>query len=374
MKLQIINGKVVLLDQIINANVLIEDGIITEISDQIYDCQKIDASGNYVCPGLVDIHTHGKKGQDTMYATQECLDILSKSNLETGVTSFLPTTMTYDLEITKKVVDLIRNHKVHDAKILGLHLEGPFINENFKGAQPLKYIYKPSIETYDYITSSSSEAIRLITLAPEKEGADRLIEYLQKQGVVVSIGHTGCTYEQAVHAIELGVHHFTHSFNAMSKFSHREPNCVGAILNHKMDSELILDGIHVSIPACQILYQCVGEDHLILITDSIEACMLDEGIYQLGGQKVTVKDKKAVLDDGTIAGSVLCLNEAVKNAMDYLHVPLYTAIKMASYNPARAIGEEKKIGSIEVGKIGDIIIIDDNVHILHAIVEGEIKF
>ncbi len=378
MSLCITNGKVVLKDEIIQKNILIDSGIIVRISDDIEeDATILDAKGNYVCPGLIDVHTHGKAGKDTMEGTFEALEVMSKANARTGVTSFLPTTMTYGINETQNAIEAVRKHgkDVSGARILGVHMEGPFFNEKFKGAQPAKYLQLPSIEAYEELVNHSDDKIIMMSIAPEKEGADTLIPYLVNKGIVVSVGHTGASYEEVEKAFSLGANHATHTYNAMSGFNHRAPNCVGAVLNSEdVYAELILDGIHVDFNAARLLLKSVGKEHLVLITDSMEAALLEDGQYQLGGQDVYVKNRKAVLADGTIAGSVLSLNEAVRNAKEQFHLSMPEAINLASLNPAKSIKQEKMAGSIEVGKYGDIIIVDENINVLHTIVEGNMKF
>lgn len=378
MKYCITNGNVVLDDKIVQENITIEDDRIIAISDKIdQDATIIDAKGLYVSPGFIDVHTHGKDGLDTMNVTKDNLEVLTMAHARTGVTSVLPTTMTASIEDTKHTIDVLYENKDHvkGAKIVGVHMEGPFFNVEHKGAQPEQYILKPSIEDFKKMVGDHEDFIRILSLAPEIEGANELTRYLVDKGIVVSIGHTGATYKQAKEVIDLGANHITHTYNAMTPLHHRKPGVVGLAMDEKdIYAELILDGHHVEAVSARILYHAKGQDHLVLITDSMEASMKEPGTYQLGGQKVYVKDGTARLEDGTLAGSILCLNEAVKNAVEFFNIPLYTAIKCASLNPARSIGLDQEIGSIQVGKKADLIFMNDRYEVIHSFIDGKQLF
>lgn len=376
MKNVIINGKVILEDSIKELNVFFENGKITEVSNRVpTDETVIDAKGLYVAPGMIDVHTHGRNGSDTMYATFKDLNNISVSELKTGVTSFLPTTMTMPAEDIKKAIaaGYDNKDKVEGAKILGMHLEGPFFSVKYKGAQPEECMIAPTVENYLSFAGEHSDFVKKISLAPEIEGAVDLIKYLREQNVVVSMGHTDATYEEAVKAIEAGATSGTHTYNAMTPLKHREPGVVGAVMLHdEVYAELILDGIHVSIPAAKILSKMKGADKLILITDSLEAAMLPDGTYELGNQKVYVKDGQARLKSGNLAGSTANLNQCVRNAYKHLDLPLYEAIGYATKNPADHLGL-KDYGRIKEGCVADMILIDDEIDIKRVILNGETK-
>lgn len=376
MKNVIINGKVILEDSIKELNVFFEDGKITEVSDRTpTDESVIDAEGLYVAPGMIDVHTHGRNGSDTMYATFKDLNNISVSELKTGVTSFLPTTMTMPAEDIKKAIaaGYDNKDKVEGAKILGMHLEGPFFSVKYKGAQPEECMIAPTIENYLSFAGEHPDFVKKISLAPEIEGAVDLIKYLREQNVVVSMGHTDATYEEAVKAIEAGATSGTHTYNAMTPLKHREPGVVGAVMLHdEVYAELILDGVHVSFPAAKILAKMKGADKLILITDSLEAAMLPDGVYELGNQKVYVKDGQARLKEGNLAGSTANLNQCVRNAYKHLDLPLYEAIGFATKNPADHLGL-KDYGRIKEGCVADMIFIDDDININRVILNGETK-
>ena len=376
MKNVIINGKVILENSIKELNVFFEDGKITEVSDRIpTDENVIDAEGLYVAPGMIDVHTHGRNGSDTMYATFKDLNNISVSELKTGVTSFLPTTMTMPAEDIKKAIaaGYDNKDKVEGAKILGMHLEGPFFSVKYKGAQPEECMIAPTVENYLSFAGDHPDFIKKTSLAPEIDGALDLIKYLREQNVVVSMGHTDATYEEAVKGIEAGATSGTHTYNAMTPLKHRDPGVVGAVMLHdEVYAELILDGIHVSFPAAKILSKMKGADKLILITDSLEAAMLPDGTYELGNQKVYVKDGQARLKSGNLAGSTANLNQCVRNAYKHLDLPLYEAVGYATKNAADHLGLND-YGRIKEGCVADMIFIDDDINIHRVILNGETK-
>ncbi len=376
MKKCIINGKIILHDEIVNKNVFIEDDKITEISDrQPEDEDIIDTKGAYVSPGFIDVHTHGRGGSDTMYATFDDLNTISKATLKTGVTSFLPTTMTMPVDDIAKAIEniAVNKDKVEGAQVLGTHLEGPFFNKKYKGAQPEECMILPTVDNYLSFVQNHQDIIRKISIAPELEHSLELISYLKDKNTVVSLGHTNATYEQAQAAIDAGATSGTHTYNAMTPLTHRAPGVVGAVMiNDSVYAELILDGVHVNYAAAKALLRTKGKDKLILITDSLEAAGLENGKYLLGNQDVYVKDGEARLIDGTLAGSIVSMNVAVKNAYEHLGLTLNEAVNLASYNPAQSLNEPL-LGEIKVGNYADIIFFDDNIQIQQTMIKGQLK-
>ncbi|MCX7695363.1 MAG: N-acetylglucosamine-6-phosphate deacetylase [Caloramator sp.] len=373
----IINGKIITERDVLKGKALIFDEKIVDIVDEKKinesDYEVIDALGNYVSPGFIDIHIHGSGGSDTMDASFEALQNISKTITRCGVTAFLPTTMTMLKDSIYRALENIKNNKdkVAGAKVLGVHLEGPFISKKYKGAQDEKYIIPPS---YDFI-KDYLDVIKIITMAPEVDEEFKFIDCLSKnKDIVLSMGHTSCSYEVALNSIEKGISHATHTFNAMSFFNHREPGAVGAVFNTDITCEVIADFVHVHPEALRLLLKIKGIDKVVLITDSMRAGCMDEGVYDLGGQKVYVDKTSARLEDGTLAGSILTLNKAVYNVKNRLGLNMVDVVKMASLNPAKVIKEDSKVGSIEKGKNADIIIFNEDIDIKLTIIEGKIVF
>lgn len=368
--------KIVLHDGIVEKNLFIDDDKIVEISERNPVSEEIiDAQGLYVAPGFIDVHTHGRGGSDTMYATFEDLNTISKAALKTGVTSFLPTTMTMPVEDIAKAIQVIADNKdkVEGAQILGTHLEGPFFNKKYKGAQPEECMILPTVENYLSFVKDNQDIVRKISIAPELDHSIELIEYLKDKNTVVSMGHTNATYEEAQKAVDAGATSGTHTYNAMTPLTHRAPGVVGAIMiNDSVYAELILDGIHVNFAAAKALLRAKGKDKVVLITDSMEAAGLPDGTYSLGGQPVYVVGKEARLADGALAGSIANMNECVKNAYQNLNLELYEAINLATYNPAQSLHEDM-IGEIKEGNYADIIFIDEDIDIKNVIIKGNVK-
>ena len=367
----IINGKLVTLNGVIENKVLVFNETIQHIQTEVpIDCDVIDAKGMYIAPGLIDVHVHGSCGADTMDQTTEAIKLMSAGIAKNGVTSFLPTTMTMSPKDIYGALDVVREcmgQSLNGAKVLGAHMEGPFINMIYKGAQPEQYIIKPS---YQFI-KDYTDVIRLVSYAPEMDEDYSFIkEVKEKTDITLSIGHTNATYDQTKEAFSLGCSHVTHLFNAMTPLNHREPGVVGASLTSDVFTELIADTIHVNKHLFQFVLDNKGKEKIVLITDSMRAGCMKDGQYDLGGQPVVVKDGVARLESGNLAGSVLTLNKAIYNFLQNTNATVAEVIHMASLNPATSIGVSNRKGSLEIGKDADIAIFDEEMNCYLSIVEG----
>ena len=372
------NGKVILPDGILENVVLAFDSKICGFTDESQipeNAEVIDADGGFVAPGLVDIHIHGYLGEDTSDGSAEGIFKMANGIMKNGVTSFCPTTMTVSMDEINKALDTVRSLKEESkswngAEILGVNLEGPFINPKKKGAQAETHIKKPDAK----FVLDNADIISLATMAPEMDGGCEAIkEIRENSNVVVSVGHTDATFEETLSGIDAGATHITHLFNAQTPLHHRNPGVVGAALLENVTTELIADTFHVHKGLFELLARVKG-DNLVLITDCTRAGGMPDGEYTLGGQPIFVNGVKCLLEDGTIAGSVLKLNDAVKNFSENTNLPFWKAVSAASLNPARAIGVDDCKGSIEAGKDADIIITDADFNIVKTIIGGEIKY
>ena len=373
----ITNGKIVLPNEVVCGKALAFDtdsGTIVGLVDEVpANANTIDAAGNYVAPGLVDIHIHGYLGEDTCDAKPEGIKKIAYGIAKNGVTAFLPTTMTIEKEQIVAALNNVRALKEESktwdgAEILGVHSEGPFINPSKKGAQAEENILTPDA---DFIIENA-DIIKSVTLAPEMDKDHQCIKKITAESdVLVSMGHTDATFDEAMSAAKDGVNHATHLFNAMSALAHRNPGVVGAALaSENVSVEVIADTFHINPGLYSIIAKVKG-DKMVLITDCVRAGGMPDGEYDLGGQMLTLKGIECRLIDGTIAGSVLKLNSAVKNVLDYTGVPVYEAFKMASLNPANAIHCADRLGSLEAGKDADILIADANINIIRTIKKGK---
>lgn len=332
----------------------------------------IDAKNNFVLPGFIDVHIHGLNNVDTMDNSIESILKLKKDVTKNGVTSFLPTTMTMDINLITAVLENIRSVMTHEhsgANVLGAHMEGPFISPKYKGAQSSEHIICANFE----LVESFKDVIKVLTIAPETENAIELIEKYSKT-INFSIGHTNANSDTVLSAIKSGAKSFTHLFNAMTPLAHREIGAVGSALISDSYVELIADNFHVSSLLYDFIIKNKGIDKLILITDSIRATNLEDGVYNLGGQNVFVRNGKCFLENDTIAGSTLKLNEALKNFTENSSLDLKESIKLVTVNPAKYLNVYDKVGSIEVHKNADIVIMDDMYNILETIVGGVIEY
>lgn len=372
------NGIIVTENQMIYGKTLVYDDTITEITSDFEPSEAdevTDVCGNMITAGLVDLHIHGYSGFDTSDGNPEDIKKMALLLAQNGVTSWCPTTMTVSQPEILKAFDAVRAAKsdiesgaAHGARILGVNCEGPFISPNKKGAQDGKYILPPSA---DFVIKNS-DIIRLVTIAPEMDDNCREIKKIaESTDVVISMGHTEATLEQARLAIESGARHVTHLYNAMPHLDHRAPGLIGAVMtDRRVSCEMIADTFHINPALFEMTAQLKG-DKLVLITDCMRAGGMPDGSYTLGGQPVTVHGVECRLEDGTIAGSVLKLNCAVRNLKNNTRLPLWKAINAASLNAADSIGESGRIGSIAKGKYADFAVMDKDFNVKMTVVGGE---
>lgn len=381
-----------------NANVItpyeiIEDGYVVlnqgkiqfigkgNVEDEQKFDEVIDAEGNYLAPGFIDVHTHANTGHDIMDGTFEAFDAMADFLSTKGVTGFLGTTMTDDTEKTNNVirtaVEYMKSQKNNkrNAQFLGLYLEGPYFSLAKKGAQPEKYIKDPDIEEIKKFIEISEDNIKILAIAPELKCAIETVKFLKEKGIRISAGHTNSSYEEAKTGINAGITQGTHLYNGMTNFTSREPGVVGALLtDRRVKCEMICDGIHLHKAAMEIAVGMKGTEGIILISDAMMATGLCDGEYSLGVQKVYVNNGKATLKEGNLAGSTLTLDRAVYNMIHIVEVPLKEAVQMATLNPAISAGVEKNKGSIEQGKDGDLVIFNKDIQVLKTIINGDIVF
>lgn len=337
----------------------------------------VDFSGKYIAPGFVDTHIHGLLNSDVMDNTPEAIKTISKGLLQFGVTSFLPTTLTDSVERLDESVENIKNvyNDVEGAKIQGIFLEGPCFTEKYKGAQNKKYFINPTAEILDQWQEKSGNLVKKIAIAPEREDAVEFTEYATKNGVTVSLGHSAATFDEAKRVVGAGANVFVHTYNGMSPLTHREPGMVGAAMELKNTfAELICDGHHVSPVAANIMMNAKTRENIVLITDCMRAGAMEDGQYTLGEFDVIVENGTARLLTGSLAGSVLSMNNAIKNVVDWNIATLEEAIKMASYNPAVSCNIDDKCGSIKPGLPADFVVIDDSLNVYNTYLDGVCKY
>lgn len=368
----IINGKIIVPDGVFENKAIVFDEKIIDICDKknIPDgVQIIDAHGAYVCPGFISTHIHGCMNRDVEDGSEESLNTISEHLLSTGVTSWCPTLCTVDIPAFDKVVNTVRKAKqsTTGAKIIGLYLEGIFLSKAKKGAHKEEWLKAPDAD----MVVKNKDIISITICAPELDGAEEFIKTVTKEGVRVAVGHSDANYEESKKAIEAGATDTTHLFNATSPLSHRDPGLPGAVLSdNRVYTELICDMFHIHPALYDVIYKLKG-DKLIFITDSIRPAGMPDGEYIQGGLHVTKNGVECRLDDGTIAGSVLDLNKGVNNVKNNSNIPLNAIINAVSLNPAKMLGVDSKIGSLEIGKAADIVIADNEFNIIKVFKNGK---
>ncbi len=377
MRTAIRNGKIItpqtiLHDQALIINEQTIEGLGSDSSSP--NTSVIDAQGCYVVPGFIDVHVHGGDGHDTMDATPAAIHGMAAFYAKHGVTSYYPTTMTMPAPAIQAALENVEKcpQPSKGAQHLGVHVEGPYLNLQYKGAQPPEY-FRPPIPA-EYGQWLETGVCKLITVAPEIAGSLEMIQELTAQGVEFAIGHSAATYDEAVKGFDAGVRQVTHVFNGMVGLHHREPGALAAILtDDRVDAQLIADGIHVHPAMIRMLIRAKGAEHVILITDAIQAAGLSDGDYSLGGQAVTVKDGIARIANGSLAGSTLTMDKAIRNMVSFTDLPLQKIIAMASAVPARAMRLSNK-GKLAAGCDADIVLLNRELEVMLTIIGGKIVY
>ncbi len=372
------------LDEIQNAALVIEDGIITAVGtrDDVRvpgNARVFDFGDAVLAPGLIDIHIHGGAGRDVMEGSDESLAAIERSMAAHGVTSYCPTTVTAPLDSTLRSLNELGKAVKRAtsgagdgmrARPLGIHLEGPFLSHAKCGVHPPALLQPASPELFERMWQAADSQVSVMTIAPEIEGALDLIAEAARRGICVSIGHTDASLSQARAAIEAGARHATHTFNAMRPLDHRNPGVLGAVLtNRHLTADIIVDGIHVDPAVVDLFLRAKGSESAVLITDAISATGMPDGTYRLGELEVEVRDGRCE-SNGRLAGSVLTLDRALRNIMKFAGTDLQTAIRMATINPARVLGIEKRKGTLTAGADADVTVFTPEGAVVHTIVGG----
>lgn len=345
----------------------INDHRLVDKAEYQDDEKVIDAEGLLILPGLVDIHSHGASGEDFSDGNPEGLKKILQYEKRCGITSYCPTSMTFPKERLRQIFASIKGAQTEEgAKVVGINMEGPFLDPAKKGAHVEKWIAAPDAAFVRELNQDVDGLVRLVTLAPNMEGAEDFIKEMHEE-VCISLGHTAADYDCASGAMKLGAHHVTHLYNAMQPFGHRAPGLIGAAMDDpECMVELICDGYHIHPSAIRAAFRMFGPERVILISDSMRATGMENGTYELGGQEVTVKDRKAVLKDGTLAGSATNLYGCMCKAIEF-GIPLEQAIMAATANPARSIGIFDRVGSIRIGKQADLLLVSENLELKRVI-------
>ena len=347
--------------------IYINDHRLVDKAEYQDDGEVIDAEGLLVLPGLVDIHSHGAAGEDFSDGNPEGLKKILQYEKRCGITSYCPTSMTFPKERLRQIFASIKGAQTEDgATVVGINMEGPFLDPAKKGAHVEKWIAAPDVAFVRELNQDADGLVRLVTLAPNMDGAEEFIKEMHEE-VCISLGHTAADYDCASRAMKLGAHHVTHLYNAMQPFGHRAPGLIGAAMDDpECMVELICDGYHIHPSAIRTAFRMFGPERVILISDSMRATGMENGTYELGGQEVTVKDRKAVLKDGTLAGSATNLYGCMCKAVEF-GIPLEQAIMAATANPARSIGIFDRVGSIRIGKQADLLLVSENLELKRVI-------
>lgn len=371
------NGRVLLGNELKKVNLKLRDGRIEKIvgadSENPQEASVYDAGGHYIVPGFIDVHTHGAVNIDVNAAAAEDLETLSRFYASQGATAWLASVLTDTKEQTLWCIRQYRKYREKEtggAQLLGIHLEGPFLAAEYKGAMPERLLLKGDICLIREYQEAAEGGIRYITVSPEVEGVEEIIPQLNELGIVAALGHSGADYETTLHCIGQGAKAATHTFNAMKLCHQHFPAIAGAVLESDVYCEAICDGRHLHPGMVRLLLKTKGWDRVVAMTDSIMATGLPDGHYKLGVNDVIVTDGDAKLADGTRAGSTLTLQKALQNLIQFTGEPLEKVVPLLSENPARLLNIYEQRGSIEESKLADLVVLDEQYHVVDTFVRG----
>ena len=351
-------------------------GVHEPSSDPLIEAGDVDASGCYVIPGLIDVHFHGAVGHDFCDASQEGIAAIARYEASRGITAICPTTMTLPEERLVPIMSSIADHATgqgaDEAAIVGINMEGPYIAPDKVGAQNPAYVRAADMQEFARLQEAARGLIKLVDIAPERPGNIDFIREVSGS-VRVSLAHMSATYDEARSAFEAGARHMTHLFNAMPSLHHREPGPIAAAVESPgATAEIIADGVHVHPAMVRLAFSLFGNDRMILISDSLRACGLGDGEYELGGQMFRVKGNRATIENGSLAGSVSDVAACLGTAVRSMGIPLASAVKAATLNPARALGIDGDRGSIAAGRIADAVLLDADLNVKQVILRGRV--
>lgn len=373
--MRIINGSVFDGEGFVERDVHAADGRFVEEAARAEGGETVDASGCYVIPGLVDLHFHGSAGADISDGDLAGLHKMGAYEASRGITALCPATMTLPEDVLMRAAQAAAAYEpaADEAALVGINMEGPFISPSKVGAQNPDYVRNPSAEEFRRLQEAAGGLFKLVDIAPEEPGAEEFIREMANE-VRISLAHTCTDYDTAHRAFELGARQLTHLYNAMDPMHHRKPGPIPAAVEHgEVTAEIIADGVHIHPAMVRLAFQLFGDDRMILISDTLRAAGLEDGTYDLGGQDVTVRGPVATIDNGALAGSVSDLMRCLTVAVRDMGIPLASAVKAASANPARALGLDAERDAIEPGKVADAVLLDkETLDVKAVVLRGEL--
>ena len=373
--MRIINGSVFVGEGFVERDVFVAEGRFVGEAARAEGGQTVDAAGCYVIPGLVDLHFHGSAGADISDGDLAGLHRMGAYEASRRVTAMCPATMTLPEDVLMRAAQAAAAYEpaADEAALVGINMEGPFISPSKVGAQNPDYVRNPSAEEFRRLQEAAGGLFKLVDIAPEEPGAEEFIREMANE-VRISLAHTCTDYDTAARAFELGARQLTHLYNAMDPMHHRKPGPIPAAVEHgEVTAEIIADGVHIHPAMVRLAFQLFGDNRMILISDTLRAAGLEDGTYDLGGQDVTVRGPVATIDNGALAGSVSDLMRCLTVAVRDMGIPLASAVKAASANPARALGLDAERGAIEAGKVADAVLLDKETLDVRAVVlRGEL--